>query len=132
MMIVYFLFYFARRRRHTSCALVTGVQTCALPISAGRSAAAPAAAVGRPGRRSTARSPPRPPSRAQCSKCSRSTTSPCCYSTRADRKSVGEGKSVSVRVDPGGRRILKKYKLQYALILYLKQDTCKNHYINTL
>src|SRR3546814_7616546 len=28
-----FLFFFARRRRHTSCALVTGVQTCALPIS---------------------------------------------------------------------------------------------------
>src|SRR3546814_12375082 len=26
----------------------------------------------------------------------------------ADRKSVGEGKSVSVRVDLGGRRILKK------------------------
>src|SRR3546814_1177381 len=27
-------FVFASRRRHTSCALVTGVQTCALPISA--------------------------------------------------------------------------------------------------
>src|SRR3546814_15002242 len=26
------LFFFASRRRHTSCALVTGVQTCALPI----------------------------------------------------------------------------------------------------
>src|SRR3546814_6246874 len=26
-------FCFASRRRHTSCALVTGVQTCALPIS---------------------------------------------------------------------------------------------------
>src|SRR3546814_4253191 len=26
------LFFFSRRRRHTSCALVTGVQTCALPI----------------------------------------------------------------------------------------------------
>src|SRR3546814_5360459 len=30
--IVYFCF-FSTRRRHTSCALVTGVQTCALPIS---------------------------------------------------------------------------------------------------
>src|SRR3546814_8795207 len=29
------LFFFASRRRHTSCALVTGVQTCALPISHG-------------------------------------------------------------------------------------------------
>src|SRR3546814_3906354 len=27
------------RRRHTSCALVTGVQTCALPISVGRAIA---------------------------------------------------------------------------------------------
>src|SRR3546814_10800647 len=26
-------FYLSRRRRHTGCALVTGVQTCALPIS---------------------------------------------------------------------------------------------------
>src|SRR3546814_5889639 len=29
----YRLFFFSSRRRHTSCALVTGVQTCALPIS---------------------------------------------------------------------------------------------------
>src|SRR3546814_6774868 len=27
-------FFFSSRRRHTSCALVTGVQTCALPICA--------------------------------------------------------------------------------------------------
>src|SRR3546814_8967103 len=27
--------FFSSRRRHTRCALVTGVQTCALPISAG-------------------------------------------------------------------------------------------------
>src|SRR3546814_7717203 len=27
-----FLCFFSSRRRHTSCALVTGVQTCALPI----------------------------------------------------------------------------------------------------
>src|SRR3546814_11334910 len=31
-----FLFFFSSRRRHTRCALVTGVQTCALPISADR------------------------------------------------------------------------------------------------
>src|SRR3546814_4708307 len=30
--IVYFVFFFSSRRRHTRCALVTGVQTCALPI----------------------------------------------------------------------------------------------------
>src|SRR3546814_1418724 len=28
-----FSFFFSSRRRHTRCALVTGVQTCALPIS---------------------------------------------------------------------------------------------------
>src|SRR3546814_10897254 len=28
-------FFFSSRRRHTRCALVTGVQTCALPISWG-------------------------------------------------------------------------------------------------
>src|SRR3546814_10267346 len=32
--IVVLCFFFASRRRHTRCALVTGVQTCALPISA--------------------------------------------------------------------------------------------------
>src|SRR3546814_1493543 len=30
---IYVLFFFSSRRRHTRCALVTGVQTCALPIS---------------------------------------------------------------------------------------------------
>src|SRR3546814_6024636 len=29
----WFFFFFSSRRRHTRCALVTGVQTCALPIS---------------------------------------------------------------------------------------------------
>src|SRR3546814_4148142 len=29
----YSLFFFSSRRRHTRCALVTGAQTCALPIS---------------------------------------------------------------------------------------------------
>src|SRR3546814_16024125 len=32
----YTCFFFSSRRRHTRCALVTGVQTCALPISAGQ------------------------------------------------------------------------------------------------
>src|SRR3546814_5881291 len=30
-----FIFFFSSRRRHTKCALVTGVQTCALPIYGG-------------------------------------------------------------------------------------------------
>src|SRR3546814_4859475 len=32
-----FVFFFSSRRRHTRCALVTGVQTCALPIYRPRS-----------------------------------------------------------------------------------------------
>src|SRR3546814_10519811 len=32
-LMVIILFFFSSRRRHTRCALVTGVQTCALPIS---------------------------------------------------------------------------------------------------
>src|SRR3546814_3995533 len=33
--VVLFFFFFSSRRRHTRCALVTGVQTCALPILLG-------------------------------------------------------------------------------------------------
>src|SRR3546814_6365146 len=33
-MDVFVCFFFSSRRRHTRCALVTGVQTCALPICA--------------------------------------------------------------------------------------------------
>src|SRR3546814_17551431 len=36
---VHCFFFFSSRRRHTRCALVTGVQTCALPISCPASAA---------------------------------------------------------------------------------------------
>src|SRR3546814_18160374 len=35
-----FFCFFSSRRRHTRCALVTGVQTCALPISKGEVVAA--------------------------------------------------------------------------------------------
>src|SRR3546814_5467245 len=33
-LVICSLFFFSSRRRHTRCALVTGVQTCALPICA--------------------------------------------------------------------------------------------------
>src|SRR3546814_9820384 len=36
---MYLYFFFSSRRRHTRCALVTGVQTCALPISSPHTAA---------------------------------------------------------------------------------------------
>src|SRR3546814_7372942 len=49
--------FFSSRRRHTRCALVTGVQTCALPVSAGGvlacgvvPAAVPGVALGAAGR----------------------------------------------------------------------------------
>src|SRR3546814_2815493 len=32
MLLFFVFFFFSSRRRHTRCALVTGVQTCALPI----------------------------------------------------------------------------------------------------
>src|SRR3546814_3048419 len=32
LMLYSYVFFFSSRRRHTRCALVTGVQTCALPI----------------------------------------------------------------------------------------------------
>src|SRR3546814_5456301 len=32
-LVLYLFFFFSSRRRHTRCALVTGIQTCALPIS---------------------------------------------------------------------------------------------------
>src|SRR3546814_5300422 len=38
-MLCCILFFFSSRRRHTRCALVTGVQTCALPIFRSRKAA---------------------------------------------------------------------------------------------
>src|SRR3546814_3385375 len=52
-MTVYSICYVSSRRRHTRGALVTGVQTCALPISVRRAADAVAAARGqrRVGRR---------------------------------------------------------------------------------
>src|SRR3546814_19019211 len=52
----YFFFFFSSRRRHTRCALVTGVQTCALPISL----AAIPDILSRPGKRDVHATPPPP------------------------------------------------------------------------
>src|SRR3546814_5251091 len=43
-----FFFFFSSRRRHTRCALVTGVQTCALPISLPFQKSKPEREVGTP------------------------------------------------------------------------------------
>src|SRR3546814_1936419 len=88
-LLLCFFFFFSSRRRHTRCALVTGVQTCALPIS--------------------------------ISVITTRHLHPRAFNGKlllglddvaagVDRKSVVEGKSVSVRVDLGGRRIIKKKK----------------------
>src|SRR3546814_14192588 len=42
-------FFFSSRRRHTRCALVTGVQTCALPILIEEKVPVYAAGLGNPG-----------------------------------------------------------------------------------
>src|SRR3546814_4938262 len=121
-----FVFFFSSRRRHTRCALVTGVQTCALPIWARilltaaitpllsstkeeeklfREEVLAVLLESEPGGSRQAApksgSPPRQGARGG----KRSTAK-----NSADRKSAVWGKSVSVRVDLGGRRIIKKKK----------------------
>src|SRR3546814_8924271 len=120
------IFFFSSRRRHTRCALVTGVQTCALPIYA-IDISAFVLADGRrisvlddwnggtPAERRFLRI-------VHQSACKRFGTvlGPDYNSAHenhfhleadgADRKSVVSGKSVSVGVDLGGRRIIKKKK----------------------
>src|SRR3546814_17039719 len=83
-------FFFSSRRRHTRCALVTGVQTCALPICCTSPNGEKGAAV-------------------CCSRLS------CCWEPASrpcspDRKSGVLGKSVAVSVGPGGCRIIKQKK----------------------
>src|SRR3546814_17131248 len=102
---MFFVFFFESRRRHTRCALVTGVQTCALPIWLAWSARRPVFArtslsMLRPAHAPAAARPRlREP---------RLRTVPDRCGTAQDRKSVVVGKSVSGRVELGGRRIIKK------------------------
>src|SRR3546814_17000569 len=130
-MVLYF-FVFSSRRRHTRCALVTGVQTCALPISVvevapdlveiGRAVAIALGTLGRLGPIIVATTPARViqieefgDSRHCFPQSGRSLQLP-------DRKSVVEGKSVSVRVDLGGRRIIKKKKKRKTHTIYSQED----------
>src|SRR3546814_11732972 len=46
MYLFFSFFFFSSRRRHTRCALVTGVQTCALPISSPPAPPPPPEAIG--------------------------------------------------------------------------------------
>src|SRR3546814_2547514 len=109
------LFFFSSRRRHTRCALVTGVQTCALPISAGTGAAGTAgpgnagtaSTAGAAGTTGTTLQPAFATAQLAQALSQALQTSGMFYESQ-DRKSVVEGKSVSVRVDLGGRRIIKQ------------------------
>src|SRR3546814_12155804 len=109
-------FVFSSRRRHTICALVTGVQTCALPICTSTRSSAGKACPASTG--TTENSPLKTWSSSTFSIISGirarflygTSRDSAAWATAAsrDRKSVVQGKSVSVRVDSGGRRIINK------------------------
>src|SRR3546814_7287810 len=65
--LLFSFFFFSSRRRDTRCALVTGVQTCALPISIQRSEAGVAALLRRRSLWPAARCRGRTSWRSQCS-----------------------------------------------------------------
>src|SRR3546814_12249324 len=122
---VYLLcFFFSSRRRHTRCALVTGVQTCALPIfeKAQRKVE---------GRNFDIRKQllefddVNNEQRKVIYHMRNSLLAADNIGETIDRKSVVSGKSVSVRVDLGGRRIIKK-KINYShnrVYYYKTHDT---------
>src|SRR3546814_7101954 len=107
--------FFASRRRHTSCALVTGVQTCARPISFRR----------RPSFFVQSLSGWKPFLHARTRTVSDFHATVLVVADAiggrngrtgfaerlGDRKSVVSGKSVSGRVDIVGRRLINKKKL---------------------
>src|SRR3546814_17514651 len=117
------LFFFSSRRRHTSCALVTGVQTCALPICQANQQVEVRCRDKRHGdvladqilRRFDARTVA----------CHQRFGQADVVEDPEDRKSVVSGKSVSVRVDLGGRRIIKKKKTRGEYVNIWKEQILK-------
>src|SRR3546814_12961864 len=126
---MFLLFFFSSRRRHTRCALVTGVQTCALPISEfgfgissravqlvdlARNDLQPAIPIlGFDSERLTPKVSVRPHAhglRLQCYREIIAWRPPTKKRDRGDGKSVVKGKSVSVRGDHGGRRVIQNKK----------------------
>src|SRR3546814_18802796 len=120
---MFFFFFFSSRRRHTRCALVTGVQTCALPICWSSACCAGIPPTGQPEAHvvwernmfvnlsefeflqflepDRAEPADEPPAAAPAQ-------------PAVDRKSVVAGKSVAGRVDLVGRRLIKqKINRQY-------------------
>src|SRR3546814_20280488 len=119
------MFFFPSRRRHTRCALVTGVQTCALPISLARyrhlsAAELLAVASQLVGNLIALQDQTRHSADVVMELVARNIE----LGNRADRKSVVEGKSGAVRVDLGGSRTSKK-QIEYLHITYnqIKNNT---------
>src|SRR3546814_8635257 len=105
---LFLCFFFSSRRRHTRCALVTGVQTCALPIFPGNRASH-AGRTARPEIRLGTVQAPTSRAAGQARRAAQAVHGDSrLRAVPEDRKSVVSGKSVSVRVDLGGRRIIKK------------------------
>src|SRR3546814_19329219 len=124
--------FFSSRRRHTRCALVTGVQTCALPIWARlRSCIARLdgrvreAIVVAPIELGLAPSVSVDWSAAQ-RLAGRVVAHPAGVELEAlsDRKSVVSGKGVSVRVDLGGRRTITQKN-------HMREELTHTHQIPT-
>src|SRR3546814_16674549 len=108
-----FCFFFSSRRRHTRCALVTGVQTCALPIYQRTDTEPECRADDEPFNASRRRA--KRASKADagievggCDPDPGGCSGECAFrfADRSEERRVG--KEVSVRVDLGGRPVLKK------------------------
>src|SRR3546814_16044400 len=125
MCITVCVFFFSSRRRHTRCALVTGVQTCALPIClieahrASHSQWVPTMFV----RMLKLEGEERPRYDVFSMQVAVHAPAPCPVEVKqrmmdwCDRKSGVEGKSVAVRVSLGGRRIIKNKQISVNSIL---------------
>src|SRR3546814_3644362 len=99
------LFFFSSRRRHTRCALVTGVQTCALPIYRGNKRLALSHVPSSLPVRRLADCPVRGGGRARRGRPHHRQAKGARRGSLADqnRQSGGEGKNGLGRVDIGGR-----------------------------
>src|SRR3546814_16518216 len=124
-------FFFSSRRRHTRCALVTGVQTCALPIFLAYAVQRPRLRGASGPARGSSQAPERvrraiqacgllatyfPPARPrQCGPPSPLFPPREAGGRLKDQTSAEQGQSVSDRVDIVGRRIIQQKRLSNTL-----------------
>src|SRR3546814_14157383 len=124
--------FISSRRRHTRCALVTGVQTCALPILPLVDSGAyivqpvPAPLPVPPGTNVEPSSRRKAGTSSQKLMLLMRGNAISGAPIMIDRKSVVEGKRVSVRVDLGGRSIIKKTKTNKQNKQNIKQKKIKH------